>query len=74
MELQKNTAHTLQTNNTDHTSYLPVASLRPADMMYDLCYLFVMYVLYSSVIPYALILPLMTSFSQAVVLLYALDA
>lgn len=33
MELQKNTAHTLQTNNTDHTSYLPVASLRPADIL-----------------------------------------
>ena len=33
MELQKNTAHTLQTNNTDHTSYLPEASLRPADIL-----------------------------------------
>lgn len=33
MELQKNTAHTLQTNNTDHISYLPEASLRPADIL-----------------------------------------
>ena len=33
MELQKNTAHTLQANNTDHTSYLPEASLRPADIL-----------------------------------------
>ncbi len=33
MELQKNTEHILQPNNTDHISYLPEASLRPADIL-----------------------------------------
>ncbi len=33
MELQKNTTHTLQANNKDHTSHLPEASLRPADIL-----------------------------------------
>ena len=33
MELQKNTEHILQTNNTDHISYLPEALLRPADIL-----------------------------------------
>ena len=33
MELQKNTEHILQLNNTDHISYLPEASLRPADIL-----------------------------------------
>lgn len=33
MELQKNTEHILQLNNTDHISYLPEASLRSADIL-----------------------------------------